>query len=85
MGYEYLPLKGQNAYSLTKGIDSPDAPGGYKGRMGLYEVFNITEEIQELILKRATSSQIQEVAKKQGMIDMREDGYLKVLAGLTRC
>jgi type IV pilus assembly protein PilB len=83
LGYETLPLRDQKAYTLTKGIDSPGAPGGYKGRMGIYEVFNITEEIQELILKRATSAEIQKAAQKQGMITMREDGYLKALAGLT--
>ena len=59
LGYETLPLSDQNAYTLTKGNDSPDAPGGYKGRMGLYEVFEVTEAIQELILKRATSTEIQ--------------------------
>lgn len=83
LGYETLPLAGQNAYTLTKGIDSPSQPGGYKGRVGIYEVFNITPEIQDLILKRATSAEIQEMAQKQGMITMREDGYLKALAGHT--
>ncbi len=83
LGYESLPLAGQNAYTLTKGKDSPSAPGGYKGRMGIYEVFNITPEIQDLILKRSTSAEIQEVAQKQGMITMRQDGYLKALAGHT--
>jgi type IV pilus assembly protein PilB len=83
MGYETLPLKGDNAYTLTKGKDSPAAPGGYKGRMGIYEVFSITEEIQELILKRATSAEIQKMAQSQGMVTMREDGYLKALAGQT--
>jgi len=83
LGYEHLPLGTQNAYTLTKGKDSPDAPGGYKGRMGVYEVFNITPEIQSLILKRATSAEIQKVAREQGMITMREDGYLKALAGRT--
>lgn len=83
IGYETLPLKGQSAYTLSKGIDSPASPGGYSGRMGLYEVFEISEEIQSLILKRAPSSEIQKVAKQQGMIDMREDGYLKALAGYT--
>lgn len=83
LGYESLPLAGQNAYTLTKGKDSPEAPGGYKGRMGIYEVFNITPEIQELILKRATSADIQKVSREQGMITMREDGYLKALAGRT--
>ena len=83
LGYESLPLKGQNAYTLFKGADSPSSPGGYKGRMGLYEVFAITDQIQELVLKRATSSEIQKAAEAQGMISMREDGYLKALAGYT--
>ncbi|HSD55737.1 MAG TPA: type II/IV secretion system protein, partial [Candidatus Saccharimonadales bacterium] len=83
LGYETLPLATQNAYTLTKGKESPDAPGGYKGRMGVYEVFSITPEIQQLILKRATSADIQDVAIKQGMVTMRQDGYLKALAGRT--
>ncbi|HJQ08497.1 MAG TPA: GspE/PulE family protein, partial [Candidatus Saccharimonadales bacterium] len=83
LGYETLPLANQNAYTLTKGIDSPDSPGGYKGRMGVYEVFSISEPIQELILKRATSAEIQKAAEAQGMITMRQDGYLKALAGHT--
>lgn len=83
LGYEKLPLAGQNAYTLTRGIDGPSSPGGYKGRMGIYEVFGISEEIQKLILQRATSAEIQRMAKEQGMIDMREDGYLKALNGQT--
>lgn len=83
LGYESLPLIGQNAYTLTKGVDSPAAPGGYKGRMGLYEVFDVSEEIQDLIIKRATSTEIQKKAQEQGMITMRQDGYLKALAGRT--
>jgi type IV pilus assembly protein PilB len=83
LGYENLPLITENAYTLTKGIDSASAPGGYSGRMGIYEVFGVTEEIQKLILQRATSSQIQQVAQEQGMVTMREDGYLKALSGMT--
>lgn len=83
LGYETLPLRGENAYTLYNGQDTPETPGGYKGRMGLYEVFEVTEDIQELIIKRATSAEIQKRAKVQGMISMREDGYLKALAGYT--
>jgi type IV pilus assembly protein PilB len=83
LGYESLPLKGEAAYTLTKGVESPDAPGGYKGRMGVYEVFDVSEKIQELILKRATSTEIQEAAQSEGMITMRQDGYLKALSGRT--
>lgn len=83
LGFDSLPLADQNAYTLYKGIDSADAPNGYKGRMGLYEVFEITEQIQDLILKRSTSAEIQKMAQEQGMVTMRQDGYLKALAGKT--
>lgn len=83
MGYETLPLSTQNAYTLHKGTDSPSAPGGYTGRMGLYEVFEVSEKIQDLILKRSTSAEIQKAAQAEGMVTMREDGYLKALAGGT--
>lgn len=83
LGYSDLPLNNQNAYTLYKGKDSPRTPGGYHGRMGLYEVFEVNEEIQQLILKHATSSQIHRAAAKYGMVSMREDGYLKALTGLT--
>lgn len=83
LGYEDLPLANQNAYTLYKGQDSKHTPGGYKGRMGLYEVIDINDEIEELILKRATSNEIQKCAKKNGTVTMREDGYLKALQGMT--
>lgn len=83
LGYKSLPLATQNAYTLYKGVDTSKAPGGYKGRMGLYEVFEITDEIQKLIINRSTSGEIHKQAQKQGMVSMREDGYLKALAGYT--
>lgn len=83
LGYQSLPLRGENAYTLFRGVDSPEAPGGYKGRLGLYEVFEVTEAIQQLILKRSTSSEIQRAAEANGMINMHVDGYLKALAGQT--
>ncbi len=83
LGYSNLPLGSENAYTLFKGKPTPEAPDGFKGRMGLYEVFEVTEAIQELILKRSTSSEIQHVAQKEGMITMRQDGYLKALSGMT--
>jgi type IV pilus assembly protein PilB len=83
MGYKDLPLAGQNAYTLVKGRDTPQTPRGYIGRAGLYEVMDVTEEIQALIVGRATSGDIQRKAIEQGMITMRQDGYLKALQGLT--
>jgi type IV pilus assembly protein PilB len=83
LGYKTLPLADQNAYTLVKGKATPDNPSGYSGRMGLYEVFEVTEAIQDLVIKRSTSSIIQKKAQEQGTVIMRQDGYLKALAGLT--
>lgn len=83
LGYQTLPLNGQNAYTLYKGANSAKTPGGYKGRTGIYEVFNIDNDIEKLIVKQSTSGEIQQAAKKQGMLTMRQDGYLKALAGIT--
>jgi type IV pilus assembly protein PilB len=83
LGYNTLPLAGQNAYTLVKGKQSSENPTGYQGRLGLYEVFEVTEEIQDLIIKHAPSSAIQKMAIDQGMVTMRQDGYLKALAGNT--
>jgi len=83
LGYKSLPLAKQNAYTLYKGKDSSEAPGGYKGRMGLYEVFEVSESIQKLIMQRSTSAQIQNQAIAEGMVTMRQDGYLKALDGRT--
>lgn len=83
IGYNSLPLRDQNAYTLFRGKDSENTPGGYKGRVGLFEVIEVTEDIQELILKRATSDDIQKQALKNGTVIMRQDGYFKALAGRT--
>jgi type IV pilus assembly protein PilB len=83
LGYKDLQLAGQNAYTLVKGKDTPQTPRGYSGRAGLYEVMDVNEEIQNLIVKRSTSAEIQRMAVQQGMVTMRQDGYLKALQGLT--
>lgn len=83
LGYKDLPLAGQNAYTLVKGQDSPQSPHGYSGRAGLYEVMDVNENIQNLIVSRATSAEIQRKAQEQGMVTMRQDGYLKALQGIT--
>ena len=62
---------------------SKECPDGYKGRMGIYEVLSVTETIKELIVREATSDQIQEQAQKEGMRTMIEDGFVKAAQGLT--
>ncbi len=56
---------------------------GYKGRIGLYEVMTITDEIRHLAVERASADKIAEVAEKQGMTRLREDGLEKVRQGKT--
>ena len=56
---------------------------GYKGRLGIYEVMPISEEIRSLVLQRRSASEISAVAMRQGMRRLREDGIEKVKRGLT--
>jgi type IV pilus assembly protein PilB len=56
---------------------------GYKGRLGLYEVMIMTEEIRSLAIERASADKITEVAVRDGMRRLREDGLHKVMLGRT--
>ncbi len=56
---------------------------GFSGRIGLFEVISMTDQLSEIILKDLAEIKILEEAKKQGMITMKQDGILKVLRGLT--
>jgi len=58
-------------------------PDGYRGRIGIFEVLPITESIKELIVKGASSGQIQAQALKEGMRTMVEDGFIKAAQGIT--
>ena len=83
LGYEDLPLAGQSAYTLARGKDTPRTPGGYSGRIGLFEAIDVTEEIQNQIIAHSTSAQVEKVGIEQGLVTMRQDGYFKMLQGLT--
>ncbi len=56
---------------------------GYKGRIGLYEVMTVTEEIRKLTIARASADEIAEVAQRAGMRMLREDGLEKIRLGRT--
>lgn len=56
---------------------------GYKGRSGIYEVFEITEDIEKLITQNATSDEMEKKAREDGMVTMVEDGFFKVVQGVT--
>jgi type IV pilus assembly protein PilB len=56
---------------------------GYLGRIAIYEVMPISEKIGKLIVEKASASKIQELAMEEGMLTMKQDGYVKVLEGVT--
>ena len=56
---------------------------GYLGRVGIFEVLPVTEKISRLILQRAAASDIEKQAREEGMITLKQDGYLKALEGVT--
>jgi len=56
---------------------------GYKGRMGIFEIFAIDDEARHMINKRSPTLQLRQRARELGMRTLREDGVRKVLAGLT--
>jgi len=63
--------------------DAPIGTSGFKGRIGIYEVLRVTEEIERLIVSNGTSNQMQDIAVKDGMVTMQQDGFVKALQGLT--
>lgn len=70
-------------FTFRKGAGCEQCDKGYKGRVGVFEVLIMSSAIEELAIKRRPASEIEEQAKKEGMLTMREDGILKVLQGIT--
>jgi type IV pilus assembly protein PilB len=69
---------------LYKGLGCDQcANTGFKGRIGIFEVLPASERIGRLILERAAAAEIEKSAVEEGMITMKQDGYLKVVEGIT--
>jgi type IV pilus assembly protein PilB len=65
-------------------VSTPDCPSGTRGRIAVHEMFKIDREMQKLILQSPGEDQIYQLARKQqGMLTMREDGFIKSLKGET--
>ncbi|OHB21290.1 MAG: hypothetical protein A2666_03400 [Parcubacteria group bacterium RIFCSPHIGHO2_01_FULL_47_10b] len=94
-----LPLDAMKTHLLKRGVMKKDmdwgeipfyrakasdnCPDGYKGRIGIYEVLEVTEKMRELINKEATTDEIQKLATEEGMVTMLEDGMSKAVQGMT--
>ncbi|KKT76850.1 MAG: General secretory pathway protein E [Candidatus Nomurabacteria bacterium GW2011_GWA1_46_11] len=69
---------------LFKGEGCDDCGhSGYKGRVGIFEVLPVSEKIGRLILEHAPAQGIEKQAVEEGMITMKQDGYLKIVEGVT--
>lgn len=78
------PLMPPGEVKLYKGKGCNECgDSGYIGRVGIFEVLTVTEKMAHLILQRADAEAIEKQATSEGMITMKQDGYLKVLAGVT--
>ncbi len=74
----------QEGVKLYKGKGDQDCGNsGYYGRIGIFEVLPITEKISKLILERASASDINKVAREEGMVTLMQDGFMKVVEGVT--
>jgi type IV pilus assembly protein PilB len=87
---EHLPSAVKKTIKISKSFNIFVPSGckkcnrtGYSGRTGVYEVLEMTPELAEIVLKDPSEAKIAEEAKRQGMITMKQDGILKVLAGIT--
>jgi type IV pilus assembly protein PilB len=70
--------------SFYKGTGCDRCGGeGYRGRVGIYEVLEVTEAIQKVILANSTADEIEKVAKSEGMHNMMTDGIIKAIQGIT--
>lgn len=80
-GYRETDLDG--SWKPYRAVGCSACTNGYKGRVGIYQVMPITEEIQRIILAEGTSMDIAVQAQREGVRDLRQSGLIKVRAGAT--
>jgi type IV pilus assembly protein PilB len=81
--FELLPQGEEPTFHKTVGCDRCGGTG-YKGRVGIYELMVVTDQIKEMVLHRASAGEIGRTAKQEGeMVRLREDGLLKAARGMT--
>ncbi|WP_461024244.1 GspE/PulE family protein [Thalassiella azotivora] len=77
-------LPGEPVPELFRPVGCPAcAKTGYKGRLALHEVMTVTEDLERLAVARASAAEIASVAQRQGMVSLRNDGWHKVIDGVT--
>lgn len=81
---EGFPVEKLETQTVYEPVGCDECRGsGFKGRTGIYEILTVDDTIRPLIIERASSSEIKRAAKQRGLNTLREDGWKKVLAGIT--
>jgi general secretion pathway protein E len=79
-----FPVSGESKVVLSRGKGCKECRGtGYSGRLGVFEIFPMSDNIKRLVMEKATDAQLREVAIREGMTTLREDAWQKVRSGLT--
>jgi general secretion pathway protein E len=79
-----FPVAGQESVVLQRGKGCKQCRGtGYSGRLGVFEIFPMSEKLKKLVADRAPDSELRKTAIREGMTTLREDAWSKVLAGKT--
>lgn len=73
----------ENFTLKRKRSDLPPNQSAYKGRIGIFEVLPVSETVRRMILEKESAASIEKQAQKDGMLLMKQDGYLKALEGIT--
>ena len=79
----FQPSELDGSWKPYRAVGCAACNNGYKGRVGLYQVMPITEEIQRIILSQGTAMDIADQARREGVRDLRASGLIKVRAGVT--
>ncbi len=79
-----FPVAGQGKIELQRGKGCKECRGtGYSGRLGIFEIFPMSDKIKKLVMEKATDAALRQVAVREGMTTLREDAWQKVRNGLT--
>jgi type IV pilus assembly protein PilB len=80
-GYSEQDLDGN--WKPYRAVGCSNCSNGYRGRVGLYQVMPITDDIQRIILSQGNAMDIEQQAQREGVRDLRQSGLIKVRAGVT--
>lgn len=70
--------------AMQRGVGCPECRGtGFHGRIGLFELFTVSDVMRDAIMRGASRSELREIAAAEGMVSLRQDGWRKVESGLT--